>query len=535
MEEKIVLYKFLEGIKDKFLFIFEEDSKEIDVIVALHNIQNKKLKIIFSDSLDYSELNQLLTQSNVLIIKNSQEDISIKLIDIPVFYYENTLKTFSVKDNSLNNLDLLINEAIKDDNKTKSFNIFDEKNVLKTLGLRIKKIRTKNNYTQEEFAESIGISTNFLSDVERGKKSLSIEKMLLLCKVLNVDLNSLFLNIELEENHGIVLGKNNDKKIILSNNDRKLHTLILGQVGCGKTRLMKKYIKEDINKNNHVIVIEPKDYLTSSLKTDLDKSSTVFFDGLSSNYYIDIFKHDIEFIMNLFTDAFSINSYVDRKVIKFFLNKTLESMKNINVDTSDYFLLILNQEISRYEKDFIDLKDFMDTITIFFKNNLVKTSFNADKHKKELDFNKLIKDKKNIVINTCYEHLGRLHKIYSNLILSCYINSVNKEKLDDDFYSLYIDEIEYYNDLIKKFILYARRLNIGITMTCQNINTTDNILSNTKNYILFNCHLNDKDNAYLSTIFNFDIKKNYNNCFYHIVKDLSVVENGYFEIKKGTV
>lgn len=44
MEEKIVLYKFLEGIKDKFLFIFEEDSKEIDVIVALHNIQNKKLK-----------------------------------------------------------------------------------------------------------------------------------------------------------------------------------------------------------------------------------------------------------------------------------------------------------------------------------------------------------------------------------------------------------------------------------------------------------------------------------------------------------
>ena len=44
------------------------------------------------------------------------------------------------------------------------------------IGKRIQKIRREKGYTQQQFAEMIGLSTNYLSDIERGKSSARLDK-----------------------------------------------------------------------------------------------------------------------------------------------------------------------------------------------------------------------------------------------------------------------------------------------------------------------------------------------------------------------
>ena len=46
-----------------------------------------------------------------------------------------------------------------------------ENAVMKAVGKRIQYYRKARGYTQEQFAEMIDLSTNYLSDVERGKSS----------------------------------------------------------------------------------------------------------------------------------------------------------------------------------------------------------------------------------------------------------------------------------------------------------------------------------------------------------------------------
>ncbi len=40
------------------------------------------------------------------------------------------------------------------------------------IGKRIQKIRQAKGYTQQQFSEMVGLSTNYLSDVERRKSSV---------------------------------------------------------------------------------------------------------------------------------------------------------------------------------------------------------------------------------------------------------------------------------------------------------------------------------------------------------------------------
>lgn len=49
------------------------------------------------------------------------------------------------------------------------------------VGERIRQLRLLNHYTQFEFAELLDISVNFLSEIENGKKGLSIETLARLC------------------------------------------------------------------------------------------------------------------------------------------------------------------------------------------------------------------------------------------------------------------------------------------------------------------------------------------------------------------
>ena len=50
------------------------------------------------------------------------------------------------------------------------------------IGSRIRECRVNNRLTQAEFAESIDISINFLSEIENGKKGLSYETLYAICK-----------------------------------------------------------------------------------------------------------------------------------------------------------------------------------------------------------------------------------------------------------------------------------------------------------------------------------------------------------------
>lgn len=56
-----------------------------------------------------------------------------------------------------------------------------------SLGQLIRERRKELNYTQGYLAEFTGLSVTFISDVERGKKTAEIEKVLQLLHILGMD------------------------------------------------------------------------------------------------------------------------------------------------------------------------------------------------------------------------------------------------------------------------------------------------------------------------------------------------------------
>ena len=71
-------------------------------------------------------------------------------------------------------------------------NYEETKKNLKTFGSRIQELRKKNNLTQSELAEKIGLSTNFIGMVERGERNTSVDKIFKLAKAFNISLAQFF-------------------------------------------------------------------------------------------------------------------------------------------------------------------------------------------------------------------------------------------------------------------------------------------------------------------------------------------------------
>ena len=63
--------------------------------------------------------------------------------------------------------------------------LLDEKRIL--IGLNIGYYRRARHMTQIELAEALNISSNYLSQVERGCKTLSLDKLLQLAEILQID------------------------------------------------------------------------------------------------------------------------------------------------------------------------------------------------------------------------------------------------------------------------------------------------------------------------------------------------------------
>ena len=69
-----------------------------------------------------------------------------------------------------------------------------QKNLLNTqIGRRIQVSREQAGFTQEQLAEKIGLSAQFISTIERGVYGASLETIVKLCDVLNVSSDYLLL------------------------------------------------------------------------------------------------------------------------------------------------------------------------------------------------------------------------------------------------------------------------------------------------------------------------------------------------------
>lgn len=60
-------------------------------------------------------------------------------------------------------------------------------------GKNVKKYRHIKGYSQESLAEITGLHRTYISDVERGKRSISLENIEKLSKALDIDVYKLFI------------------------------------------------------------------------------------------------------------------------------------------------------------------------------------------------------------------------------------------------------------------------------------------------------------------------------------------------------
>lgn len=77
------------------------------------------------------------------------------------------------------------------DNKPKPRRQVKELNI--QIGERCRQARDAAGYTQEQLAELIDVSTQFLSDAERGVTGMSVSTIIKLCTVLSVSADFLLL------------------------------------------------------------------------------------------------------------------------------------------------------------------------------------------------------------------------------------------------------------------------------------------------------------------------------------------------------
>lgn len=65
---------------------------------------------------------------------------------------------------------------------------------LKNFGKRVRELRLEKDLTQQELAEKLGVSTNYIGMVERAERNTSLLKVFKIAKVLNVRTSDLFIN-----------------------------------------------------------------------------------------------------------------------------------------------------------------------------------------------------------------------------------------------------------------------------------------------------------------------------------------------------
>ena len=68
-------------------------------------------------------------------------------------------------------------------------------NKLRIIRNNIKYYRKTLNFTQETLSEISGISKDYLSEIERGKKNPSLKRLIIIAKALNIEVYKIFMPI----------------------------------------------------------------------------------------------------------------------------------------------------------------------------------------------------------------------------------------------------------------------------------------------------------------------------------------------------
>lgn len=69
-------------------------------------------------------------------------------------------------------------------------------NILSAYGLTIRKIRQSQNISQEGFADLCGLHRTYISDVELGKRNVSLENIEKMADALNIKVSEIFKEVE---------------------------------------------------------------------------------------------------------------------------------------------------------------------------------------------------------------------------------------------------------------------------------------------------------------------------------------------------
>lgn len=67
--------------------------------------------------------------------------------------------------------------------------------VERSIGRRIQQYRKKKGLTQEQLAEKVGLSTNYISAVERGVNQLNLDKLIDVINILECSANEIFVDV----------------------------------------------------------------------------------------------------------------------------------------------------------------------------------------------------------------------------------------------------------------------------------------------------------------------------------------------------
>lgn len=65
-------------------------------------------------------------------------------------------------------------------------------NIKMKFGNHLKELRKINGFTQEKLSEETGMDRSYISDIERGVKNISIEKLEKIAIAFNLELSELF-------------------------------------------------------------------------------------------------------------------------------------------------------------------------------------------------------------------------------------------------------------------------------------------------------------------------------------------------------
>ena len=96
--------------------------------------------------------------------------------------------------------------------------------ILEIIGNNIKTIRLSRGITQEQIAEKLNRSVNFVSLIELGKSGMSVQTIIALCNILDINTESIFkglINYNLKKQDKLILDNlsmlnNKDKEIVIN-------------------------------------------------------------------------------------------------------------------------------------------------------------------------------------------------------------------------------------------------------------------------------------------------------------------------------